>query len=216
MLFMSGFVVAGVISFAIAYEELTITPASHLELAAAGIAVGAGLAGGLTIMCLFYVGIFLIGAILGFLIFVFFVIAIHQSAFLVAHLTVTYVMAGIISVGGGVLALFMQKIIIVLSTACAGAFGVMAAVDYFAQEGRALLEIKAATSSSITEPAICWYSYMTFIIWPVFFIGGTVVQFRWTSRNFDHRRPGKRTILNISGRRGDKDDLELLLPAEDA
>lgn len=96
----------------------------------------------------------MIGAILGFLIFVFFVIAIHQSAFLVAHLTVTYVMAGIISVGGGVLALFMQKIIIVLSTACAGAFGVMAAVDYFAQEGRALLEIKAATSSSVTEPGI--------------------------------------------------------------
>lgn len=93
-----------------------------------------------------------------------------------------------------------QKVIIILSTASAGAFGMMTAIDYFAEQGRALDLIKSAFSSSVEPPgtcgdllapdtaAHCWFTDLTVAIWPVFSLIGIFVQFRYTGRRWDHRR----------------------------
>ena len=58
MLFLCGFVIASITAYIVSYTQLSISPTSDRELAAVGIAVGAGLVGGITLIALFYVGMY--------------------------------------------------------------------------------------------------------------------------------------------------------------
>lgn len=57
MLFLSGFLSVGVIAFVLCYNQLSASSKETLELESLGIAVGCGIVGGLTVICLFYFGL---------------------------------------------------------------------------------------------------------------------------------------------------------------
>lgn len=195
-LFLVGFGVVGVIVFVIAYNKLPNTIGSMnisdvsnpgmREFVSAGIAVACGIVGGLFTIFLFFLGIFLLGSVFGVLVFVFFVLLVHQANYFVDHTSILYAFICGCGVIGGILAIKFQRFLIILSTSCVGAFNVMSAVDYFAEQGRAMAILKSSFQSRTLQPASCWYTYMTIVIWPVLAVLGFLSQYKCTSRGYDH------------------------------
>ena len=138
----------------------------------------------------------MIGAVFGLLAFIFLVMVSQQAAWLLANLTALYIMVSCCALGGGCLAIKFQKVLIVISTAMGGAFSVMAAIDYFLDQGRAVLLIKSAFTHTFTTPVNCWYTDVVIAILPLMFCVGAWVQFKKTSVGHDHRKGTKYYVEN--------------------
>ena len=152
--------------------------------------------GGFIFWCLFLFSIFMIGAVFGLLSFVLLVMITHQAAWFLANHAALYIMLSCFTLGGGWLAIKFQKFLIVISTAMQGAFSFMAAIDYFLDQGRAVLLIKSAFTHTFTTPVNCWYTDVVIAILPLMFCVGAWVQFKKTSVGHDHRKGTKYYVEN--------------------
>ena len=207
-LFFAGFIGTSVLAFLIANYQVPqdwTNSTDERDLLILAIALGSGLVGGGLAIVLFFLGLFLLGASLGILIFTFFVIVTHQAGFFVSHLPVLYSFFSVCGAIGGIVCLIFQRFLITLATSCGGAFGVMIAVDYFAEQGRALAILEASFSNRTLEPIGCWFTYMTVVIWPTLTLVGIIVQYRWTAVGYDH------TVTRIRYRKIN-DEVEMLQP----
>ena len=114
---LTGFVACGFLAGSFAYGV------SENEIAAVVIGLIGGLLGAWLFVALYFVGVFLIGAYLG--------VVLSLMAFAVATTEPHLVLVAIAAIVAGVLAVWIQKFMIMLSTAFGGAWLIVQGVTFF-------------------------------------------------------------------------------------
>jgi hypothetical protein len=114
---LTGFVACGFLAGSFAYGV------SENEIAAVVIGLIGGLLGAWLFVALYFVGVFLIGAYLG--------VVLSLMAFAVANTEPHLVLVAIAAIVAGVLAVWIQKFMIMLSTAFGGAWLIVQGVMFF-------------------------------------------------------------------------------------
>ena len=88
------------------------------------------------------------------------------------------------------LILKFQKILAIASTAMFGGVLVSVAVDFYIEEF-VLLTYAWKRMTVKSEGESCWFSWIILAIWPLFFVVGSIIQFRLTARYVDHKGKGR-------------------------
>jgi hypothetical protein len=153
---LTGFVACGFLVGAIAYGML------ENEIAAVVAGLIGGLLGAWLFVALYFVGVFLVGAYLG--------VVLSLMAFAVANTEPHLVLVAIAAIVAGVLAVWIQKFMIMLSTAFGGSWLIVQGVTFFFSDA----------ASWGFWPSV-GHATMTLIGWLVLGAIGLVVQ--WNAEN---------------------------------
>ena len=139
-----------------------------------------GIFGAVLAVVFYFVGIFLLGAALGFV--------VGATAAASAGDQTALIAGGVLAVLAGILALVVQKFLIILSTAFGGAWSAALGVFGLAHGRRALMRI-------VQHPdTMTGGRYTAYVVaWVVLGIVGILVQYGVTARNCDHRPRTRRT-----------------------
>ncbi|CAH3191509.1 unnamed protein product, partial [Porites evermanni] len=156
-----------------------------------GISFGVGVIAGLLTLCLFYVGLFLLGASMGWFVGMALLPLLYKhSVYLSEHNWLPYIVLSAFAIAGGILILCIQRAVIIISTSFMGAFMFVNGVDYFVENCKALyytINILHGHHNKSDLPH-CWYTWVVFSLIPIMFIAGMIVQFRKTGKDSDHRQ----------------------------
>jgi hypothetical protein len=175
----AGFVVGCGICFEVLYYHTHI--AGWLLI---GVSIVAGIIVAVVSMFLVEVGIFVLGAVLGFLLLSL-VIGSHDKG-LIPSRTVQYILMGAVPFASGVLALIFQKFLIILATAFAGSYAVIVGIDRFVKGGfsQVIPHMIADKTDQIDANYKTWIEIGACV---VLFLIGTFIQFKHTSKNYYHK-----------------------------
>ncbi|CAB3984725.1 Hypothetical predicted protein [Paramuricea clavata] len=207
ILFLTGFFVGFfscyVISSLYLSDKIHGEAAEHKDQIYLAMSFGVGIIGGLLTLCLYYVGMFVLGATMGWFagmaLLPFFKSEAH---FLVDHMWLPYCVCAGCAILGGLLMLCLQRIIIILSTAFLGALLFINGLDYYVEKGRIVtftVNILQG-NSSLTQGnhfylPNCWYTWLVLSLLPILFIIGVIVQQVKTSKGADHRHASGRVLV---------------------
>lgn len=186
--FILGGILAGAIAFALSQEE--------------AVAILAGLIGGcvgaILMVILYFVGIFLIGAFLG--------AGLGTALFLAAESNPEPAVLVILGIIGGVIALILQKFIIIVSTSFGGASNVVTGIAYFTTDaikptgfdrffrtGRIHLE---TIYDQLFQPEERHF-YIMLVCWIVLGIAGVTVQYSLFPARKMKKRITKSDLANM-------------------
>eukprot|EP01116_Phalansterium_solitarium_P008186 TRINITY_DN2161_c0_g1_i2.p1 TRINITY_DN2161_c0_g1~~TRINITY_DN2161_c0_g1_i2.p1 ORF type:complete len:264 (-),score=16.87 TRINITY_DN2161_c0_g1_i2:305-1096(-) len=181
-LFLCGFIVSGGATYFVltAYVDLENQYIWFVSL-------GAGIVGGIVLLFLWTIGIFLLGALLGFAL-VALAMSVRNGG-LIPIPWVRYAVYAGVPFFGGVLAVAKEKIFISVATSLAASFSVIACVDYFAGNvGGGFYElvpyiIQGQTDQIRADP-VTYAEIAACLVLAVFSCG---VQLFFTGRKHDHR-----------------------------
>ena len=173
-LFTAGFAAGGIIGFPIANK---ITRNSTAVLITCLVL---GLLGGVIVMCVYKLGVFLIGAAGGIFLALFL-----QNSFLYKIApedpkTVLYVAIAVLGLSGGLLAYFLQRPMLILLTSFCGAYAKFWGIGYFAGKYPSAGDLKAWKNNGAIEIPSVWWIYFS-ATWLLFFMG-VFTQFKYTAR----------------------------------
>ena len=145
----------------------------------------AGVIVGIVTICIYHVGLFLVGASVGFL-FAWFFLSIIDPQFFQDKIYIPIIIAIVAGVISGVITLAYPKYLVILGTSAVGAFQIVWALDYYLELGQAVyyLALYAVDRSELT---LCWYSWVVVALCPVLFITGFFVQLLVTGRKHNHK-----------------------------
>jgi hypothetical protein len=133
-------------------------------------------------------GLFLSGFTMGF----FICLALFMAISPLVDIPSKWIPFGILLGLGLVCALLIlkfQKGLAIASTAMFGGVLISVAVDFYIEKFLLLTYAwKRITVES--EGESCWFSWIILAIWPLFFVVGSIVQFRLTARYVDHKGKG--------------------------
>jgi len=179
VLFVVGFIVGAGITYLILY--------SHTEVGIVMLVVipiVAGIVLGLVLIILSVVGIFVLGAVFAFLIVCIFLST--KDGGLVTSKVPQYVILGAAPIIGGIIAVILQKQLIILATSFAGAYAVVAGVDHFIHGGfsKVIPHIVAYRTEDIDAD---YKTYIEIAACVLLFAIGTYVQFKHTGKNYYHK-----------------------------
>ena len=152
--FALGFILAIAAGYTISNDDMVV-----LVIGIVGGLIGAGL-----LVVLYMIGVFVIGALLGGL------IASFASGFLLANPEPAIVL--ISAILSGVLALFFQKLMIILSTSFSGAWGVVVGISFFVIKDFKFTNLEFLIQSGQTQLVAMTAS------WVVLGLTGLIVQYR--------------------------------------
>lgn len=187
-LFLCGFVVAGLAAY------FALTAHVNLEMYYIwGISIAAGLVGGLLLLFLWTIGVFVLGAMMGFELAV--LAMTTRTGGLLTIAWTRYVVYGGAPLVFGILAVVWEKFFIALSTSVFGAFTVIACVDYFAGSAGGgfyglIPFIVQERPYDIDVTAVTYAELAACAILAIFSCG---IQLFFTGRRYDHRQGHSRT-----------------------
>jgi len=177
--FIGGFVIGGGVCFIVLWYYTSV---GLVVLVCAPILTGIAL--GVVLVFAISAGIFCLGSILGFLLFVM-VVSVRDGG--VVHSQIfNWVGMGVSALIGGVIALLIQKPLIIIASAVGGSYAVVACIDRFVHGGFSTVITKMIGSREFTITA----SYPTYIelgCCVLLAFIGIIVQFKWTSKNVYHK-----------------------------
>lgn len=178
-MFLTGFLCVSILVYMICLEEKALTP-----LICAGISLAAGVLAGLLTMLVQYVGLFLTGFKLGFLLSVIVLIVLEQFY----HSQTLWIPIGVI-VGFGTVFAFLtlkfQKSLTIVGTSLCGGILMISCIDYFIEQFLLMSyvwDILYAKRSS----GLCWYSWIILGCWPFCFFVGALAQWKITGQGYSH------------------------------
>ena len=164
-------------------------PETWLPYVALAVAVVVGIITGLLTICIYYIGIFLAGASIGFLISWFILGAINVP-FLREHIYVPIIIAVVVAIIIGIIALVLQKWFFMVGTSILGGFLVVWGLDYYIELGSMIYYLLLfAENRSTLKP--CWYSWMMLPLFFILSLAGFLVQALLTGRKYDHKKEMK-------------------------
>jgi hypothetical protein len=211
VLFIAGFVVM----FFIAYNVLsTFTKlADWINLA---ISAGAGILGGVLLLFVFKIGVFIMGFIFGAVVAVVAVSFTPLNGLITKNIasetwTIWVFVGCIVGLGilVGIIAVLLTRPIVIFVTSWNGAFMVMSAIDRLTKWGK-LHILQGIFSRTVAYRPFTWTEYQTYVIFGgliVLAIAGIVVQAKFTARNH-HHDPAVMANRKPKG----EDDIPLLEP----
>jgi hypothetical protein len=162
-----GFVIGGLLCGGIAFRVLDGAVLPTIVIGFFGAVLGAVLA-----VLLYYVGIFMLGAGLGVI-----VGGIIGSVF---NDTVALVLAIVLAIIGGIVAIILQKLMIILSTSFGGSAAVVSGIYYLIEGGNQILRTGRTTR---LPPDIVTANLGLLIAWFVLGVAGVVVQYTVTAKD---------------------------------
>ena len=186
VLFLIGFL----IGFSIAYlliSALTHSRSEHWILyVALGAAIIVGILAGFLTICIYYIGIFLAGASIGFLV-AWFILASIDIPFFSEHFYVPIIVAIIMGAVVGFIALKVQKWVFILGTSILGGLLIIWGLDYFLELGSMIyfLFLFAEHRSGIKP---CWYSWSIVPLFVILVVAGLLIQGFVTGRKYNHKK----------------------------
>jgi hypothetical protein len=187
VLFLIGFV----IGCSLTYFTILAFSSDHLHetwvpYTAVAVSVVVGIICGVLTICVYYIGIFLAGASIGFLI-TWFILAAIDIPFFREHIYVPVIGAAVGAVTVGLMSLWIQKWFFMLGTAILGSFMICWGVDYFLELGAMVYYLLLfAEHRSRLEP--CWYSWGVISLFVACGVAAFIVQAVLTGRKYDHRK----------------------------
>ena len=193
VLFLIGFFAGGAIAYFIVLAFTHELDEAWVPYVAFTSAVAVGIFSGILTICIYYIGIFLAGAGIGFLI-AWFILAAIDAQFFQTHIWVPFVTASVVGLGLGVVGLFFQKWFFMLGTSVLGAFKIVWGLDYFVELG-SMIYYLFLFAEHRTELKPCWYSWCVIPLFIVLALVGLLIQAALTGRKYDHRRDLKGKLL---------------------
>lgn len=178
-MFMTGFIFGSLVTYLICLEETLLPVEGKI-----GVAIGAGILCGLITMLVQYVGLFMTGFHLGFLLAVAGLVITEWFV----HPSTKWVPIGAVFGTGlvfALLGLYFQKGLTMLATAMIGAALMSVAVDYFIEMFMILFYVLDRLKA-VESDAVCWFSWIILGLWPLTFVVGAVGQCSVTGKGFNH------------------------------
>ena len=187
VLFLIGFVIGSsltyftILSFSSDHFHMTWVPYT-----AATVSIVVGIICGVLTICIYYIGIFLAGASIGFLL-TWFILAAIDIPFFREHIYVPVIGAAVGAVIVGGVSLWIQKWFFMLGTSVLGSFMICWGVDYFLELGTMVYYLLLfAEHRSRLEP--CWYSWGMLPLFLACSVAAFLLQALLTGRKYDHRK----------------------------
>lgn len=144
---------------------------------------------GLLTICVYYIGIFLAGGSVGFLV-TWFILASINVGFFREHIYVPIIISVVAAIVVGAIALLLQKWFFMLGTAVLGGFIVVWGLDYYLELGSMIYYLFLfAENRSRLKP--CWYSWIIIPILIILILAGLLIQVFVTGRKYDHKKEMK-------------------------
>ena len=194
-LFSTGALVGGIVAFYVTYNYLSNEDdAFYISL---GVAIAFGAICGVLVVILYYVGIFVAGAALGG-IAAWFVLSIINVDYLQEHRYIPVLILIVVAAIFGIIALFIQKWLVLLATPVIGALLITAGIDYFLELGR-MMQYAFNVMHHIPDMPDCWYSWSMLGLFGIIIIAGILVQVFVTGRKYDHKKHMRGKYINVYG-----------------
>ena len=158
----------------------------YVYLTVAGV-VGA-ICGVITI-CVYYIGLFLAGGSVGFLLS-WFLLAIINITYFQQHMYIPLLIAVAAGILCGIVTLIFQKWLVIIGTSVIGGFLMAWSIDYYLELGRMVyfLFLFAVQRGSLS---LCWFSWLVLAVFVVLVIAGLIVQGAITGRKYNHKEDFK-------------------------
>ena len=175
---------SGVIAFYVTYNYLNNE--EHVFYISLGVAVVFGVICGVLTIILYYIGIFLAGASLGG-IAAWFVLSVINVDYLQEHRYIPILILLVVAVTFGIIALFVQKWLVIFATPVIGSLLITVGIDYFLEFGR-MMQYAFNVARHIPDTPDCWYSWAMLGVFGVVIVAGILVQIFVTGRKYDHKK----------------------------
>lgn len=199
--FIFGFFLTYILCHAYLTEQLSGDLYKYKDQLFLGIAAGVGLIAGLLTLCLYYVGLFILGASMGWFLGMALLPLMQQhSEYLSDHHWLPYLICAVFAIAGGIFILIVQRVLIILSTAFIGAFLTVNGLDYFLENGKVIFYAINVLHGRFEKSMLpsCWYTWVVLALIPVMFVAGAALQFVKTSKTKDHREAyGRGKVTNL-------------------
>jgi hypothetical protein len=148
------------------------------------VCLAVGVVGGLLVMCVWKVGLFALGCIGGFFLAMF--ILSWASSGLISQNVGRSVFIVILTLVGGVAALFLEHHVVIIATSIAGAYAVGAGIDVFARTGMVESTKALLTSNPGSYQIDNKGVYGILVGMLVLAVLGMIVQYRITGKHARH------------------------------
>lgn len=193
VLFLIGFVIGSSLTY---FTILAFVSGSLHETwvpyTAAVVSVVVGVICGVLAICIYYIGIFLAGASIGFLL-TWFVLAAINIPFFREHIYVPVIGAVVGAVIIGAISLWIQKWFFMIGTSILGSFMLCWGLDYFLELGSMVYYLLLfAEHRSRLDP--CWYSWIMIPLFVATAVAAFIIQAALTGRKYDHRKELRGTV----------------------
>lgn len=179
-MFGTGFLFGSLVTYLICLEENFLPLEGKI-----GVAMGAGVLCGLITMLVQYVGLFMTGFHLGFLL----AVAGLVIAELFTSVNTKWVPIGsVLGVGllSALLCLRFQRAFTILATVVVGAVMMFVALDY-AVDHLGFFYFTLDRLKAVRSPLLCWFTWLSVTSIPLASLLGCVLQAQVTAKNCDHR-----------------------------
>ncbi|XP_033639456.1 transmembrane protein 198-like [Asterias rubens] len=180
IMFLVGFILASIIIFLVCIEESSLSIGANV-----GISIGAGVACGLATMLFTLFGLFMSGFQMGIFISAAILIAIerfYHPDIIWIPLSITFGIGTIC----GLLTVKWQRHLFILATSVIGGAIVTTCADYFLELFRMVQYVYDRFLVKESQE-LCWYSWLILGTWPVITTLGIIIQYKVTSRGFNHK-----------------------------
>ena len=145
-----------------------------------------GVVTGFITIAIYYIGMFLAGASVGFLI-TWFLLAVIDIQYLQTHIWIPFLAAVGVGVVCGIVTLIFQKWPVIIGTSIIGAFLLSWSIDYYLELGLMMYYLLLfAENREDIKP--CWYSWAIIPLFAVVALAGLILQGTVTGRKYDHKK----------------------------
>ena len=189
VLFMIGFVIGGALTYFILLAFLQDRGETWVPWVSGGAAVVVGILCGVLTICIYYIGIFLAGGSVGFLV-AWFILAAIDIPFFQTHIYVPVIASIVLGLVVGIVALIIQKWFFMLGTAVIGAFKIAWGIDYYLELG-SMVYYLLLFAEHRAELNPCWYSWCMIGLFVIVVVSGFLIQALLTGRKYDHKKDFK-------------------------
>ena len=185
-LFLIGFLIGGSFAYFAVLAFLVDVEADWKLYVSLGVTAVVGTIIGFITIAIYYIGMFLAGGSVGFLITWFLLSAIDIEYFQ-THIWIPFLVA--IGVGAvcGIVTLIFQKWPVIIGTSVIGAFLVSWSIDYYLELGLMMYYLLLfAENRSNIKP--CWYSWSIVGFFALIALAGFILQAVVTGKKYDHKK----------------------------
>ena len=185
-LFLIGFLIGGGFAYFAVLAFLVDVDATWKIYLALGVTIVVGAIVGFITIAIYYIGMFLAGASVGFLI-TWFLLSVIDIQYLQTHIWIPFLVAIGVGIVCGIVTLIFQKWPVIIGTSVIGAFLISWSIDYYLELGLMIyfLLLFAENRSNLNP---CWYSWTIIGFFVLIGIAGLILQGAVTGRKYDHKK----------------------------
>lgn len=185
-LFLIGLLIGGSFAYAGVLAFLVDVDGNWKLYVSLAVTIVVGVLVGFITIAIYYIGMFLSGATLGFII-VWFLLSAIDIQYLQENIWIPVLTALAVGGGCGIVTLIFQKWPVIFGTSLIGAFLLSWSIDYYLELGLMIYYLFLfAEDRQALQP--CWYSWTIIGLFVLISLSGLILQGAVTGRKYDHKK----------------------------